>query len=286
MSYFTFRDISYAQGQYDMSTDLSPVVEMKMTGFYYGSKQPYVDVQAVRNYSNAVRMNKVPVLYHFAGGADPVVEADYFVNVGCSPLADGDIYELDYELTDDMNPPADPDAWCRTFADRLKTRTGAYPLLYTNTSTFLRYGGFPKTMEVCGLIIADYRYTPDQDIPCNHPYIIHQYTDTPIDTNACFIDIDTLKKYARQSQATQPISPPVQPPIVTTTTTVDPPVTTTTTVTTEPTVPVEPVTPVLPVDPIAPVEPIVPQPVVVITKQTTLDKIKSAILAFIAWLVS
>ncbi len=213
MAYTTFHDISYANGKYNMDGDPSPIVEMKMTGYYYGSKTPYTDVQGATNYSNAIRTGKIPILYHFAGGADPVAEADYFINTGAMPFANGDIYELDYELTDDMGPPADPDGWCRSFADRVKERSGVYPLLYINTSTFLRYNKFPRTMEVCALIIADYRYTPDQDVPCDHPYIIHQYTDTPLDTNACFIDLDTLRKYAYgyQEQAPTPPAPTPNP---------------------------------------------------------------------------
>lgn len=226
MNYVTFHDISYAQGKYNMDTDPSPVVEIKMSGFYYGSKQPYLDVQASNNYTNAVRLNKIPILYHYAGGGDPVAEANYFINTACSPLAEGDIYELDYELTDDMGPPVDPDGWCRTFADKVKEITGVYPLLYTNTSTFLRYGKFPRTMEVCALMIADYRYTPDQDVPCGHPYVVHQFTDSPIDTNALFISLDTLKQYGHHAPVAESV----------------------------------PVPPVLPVPPVVPAEPPVPVP--------------------------
>lgn len=215
MNYITFHDISYAQGLYNMAADPSPIVEMKMTGYYYGSKTPYADVQAARNYANAKQFEKIPILYHFAGGGDPTAEADYFVNVGASPLADGDIYELDYELTADMGPPADPDTWCRTFADRVKARTGVYPLFYTYRALFNEHGGFPKTTEVCGLIIADYVTSPDATVPINHPYIIQQYTDSPIDTNALFIPIDTLKKYARggnNAPAPQPTPAPAPDP--------------------------------------------------------------------------
>lgn len=234
MEYATFHDISYAQGLYNMATDPSPICEMKMTGFYYGSKLPYADVQAARNYADTIAAGKIPLLYHFAGGADPTVEADYFVNVGASPLADGDIYELDYELTADMGAPADPDTWCRTFADRVKERTGVYPLFYTYASLFTANGGFPKTMEVCSLIIADYVVSPNDNVPINHSYIIQQYTDTPIDTNALFIPLDTLKKYARGGNNAPAPAP------TTTTTTTEAPAPTTTTTTTETPLPPEP----------------------------------------------
>jgi hypothetical protein len=213
MSYVTFHDVSYANGKYNMDTDPSPVVEMKMSGFYYGSKQPYLDTQASTNYGNAIRTGKIPILYHYAGGADPVVEANYFINVACAPLAVGDIYELDYELTSVMNPPADPAAWCDAFVEQVKTLTGKYPLFYVNTSMLLQYG-FQSVLSKCGLIIADYRYTPDQDIPGVPPYIIHQYTDSPLDTNALFIPLDTLRLYGHS--VSTPVAPaPVELPVVT-----------------------------------------------------------------------
>lgn len=226
MTDFTFHDISYAQGLYNMEADPYPVVEIKASGYYYGGKTPYLDVQLQRNYGNATRLGKIPILYHFAGGADPVAEANYFVNVACAPLAAGDVYELDYELNDTMNPPADPDAWCRAFADRVKELTGKYPIFYTYTSLFLQHNKFPRTMEVCSLYIADYRFTPDQDVPCGHPYIFHQYSDAPVDTNASFISLDTLRKYAYGYQEPTPPPPTPEP---TTTTTTEAPVTTTTT---------------------------------------------------------
>lgn len=209
MSYTTFHDISYAQGQYNMDADNSSVVFMKMSGFYYGSKQPYYDTQASRNYNNAIRLGKVPGLYHFAGGADPIVEADFFVGA-CSPLADGDIMILDYELTADMSPPADPDAWCEAFVDRVHERTGTWPIFYTYTSMLQQYG-FSGVLQKCGLWLADYRYSPDQDIPDVSPYIIHQYQGSPLDTNALFIGLNTLKKYAYNSNKPQPIPTPPQP---------------------------------------------------------------------------
>jgi hypothetical protein len=235
---FDFHDISYAQGQYNMDGDGSPVVFMKMSGAYYGSKAPYYDDQASRNYNNAIRTGKLPGLYHFAGGGDPVAEADFFVGA-CSPLADGDLLILDYELTGEMSPPADPSAWCLAFVERVKERTGKYPLFYTYSSMLNQYG-FDAVLDRCGLWIANYAVSPDGDVPTHgRSYIIHQYQGSPIDTNRCYISLETLRKYAYQSnqpQATPPAIPPTPEPTTTTTTTqVAPPAqpgTTTTTTTT------------------------------------------------------
>lgn len=210
MADIRFHDISYAQGLYDMDADQAPLIFMKMSGFYYGSKTPYYDVQAARNYQNAVRTGKLPGLYHFAGGADPVAEADFFVGA-CSPLADGDLLILDYELTAEMDPPADPNAWCLAFVERVKERTGKYPLFYTYYAMLKQYG-FQAVLDRCGLWVAHYGVKPEADIPNCPPYIIHQYQGSPLDTNACFIDLDTLRKYAYSSVQPQPAPPPAPVP--------------------------------------------------------------------------
>lgn len=211
MSYITFHDISYAQGQYDMDSDPSPIVFMKMSGAYYGSKAPYYDDQAARNYNNAIRLGKLPGLYHFAGGGDPVAEADFFVGA-CSPLADGDLLILDYELTAEMSPPADPSAWCLAFVERVKERTGKYPLFYTYSSMLNQYG-FDAVLDRCGLWIANYAVTPEGTVPTHgRDYIIHQYQGSPIDTNACFVSVETLRKYAYTSAQPQPTPEPAPTP--------------------------------------------------------------------------
>jgi hypothetical protein len=210
-NYIKFFDVSYAQGQYNMDADQSPIVFMKMSGFYYGSKQGYYDTQAARNYNNAIRLGKVPGLYHFAGGADPIQEADFFIGA-CSPLAHGDILILDYELTASMNPPADPNAWCLAFVNRVHEKTGVWPLFYTYTSMLQQYG-FKDVLKNCGLWLADYRYSPDQDIPNTPPYIIHQYQGSPLDTNACFVSLDVLKKYGYHAVQPQPTPAPVPEPV-------------------------------------------------------------------------
>lgn len=206
----TFHDISYAQGAYKMDGDPSPVVFMKMSGFYYGSKVGYYDTQAARNYNNAIRLEKIPGLYHFAGGADPQAEADYFVGA-CSPLADGDILILDYELTSAMNPPANPVAWCTAFVERVHQRTGIWPLFYTYRSLLNSYD-FSPVLANCGLWIADYGVPPEGTVNTQgHPYIIHQYQGSPLDTNALFTSLDTLRKYGYHAPQPAPVPTPPLP---------------------------------------------------------------------------
>lgn len=209
MSYITFHDISYAQGDYNMDADPNPVVFMKASGFYYGSKIGYYDTGCTKNYTNAKRLGKIPGLYHFAGGADPVAEADFFIGA-CSPLETNDVLILDYELTAEMNPPADPNAWCLAFVERVKERTGKYPLFYTYFAMLQQYG-FTEVLKRCGLWVAHYGVSPDQDIPNCPPYIIHQFQGSPLDTNACFIPLDVLQKYGYETAAPVVATPTPEP---------------------------------------------------------------------------
>ena len=210
MADIRFHDISYAQGEYNMDGDSSPIVFMKMSGAYTGSKTPYYDVQAARNYNNAVRLGKVAGLYHFAGGGDPTAEADFFIGA-CSPLAENDVLILDYELGAADNPPANPVAWCQTFVDRVHERTGVWPLFYTYRA-FLTSHDFSGVLRNCGLWVADYTVPPEGTVPCGHPYIIHQYQGSPLDTNACFIDLDTLRKYGYHANQPTPAPAPAPAP--------------------------------------------------------------------------
>lgn len=206
MADIRFHDISQWQGNYDMDADQAPLIFFKMSGYYYGSKTGYYDPQAARNYNNAIRTGKLPGMYHFAGGGDPRQEAEFFVGA-CSPLADGDLLILDYELTAEMSPPADPSAWCLAFVERVRELTGKYPLFYTYYA-MLKQHGFQAVLDRCGLWIAHYGVAPEDTIANCPNYIIHQYTSTPIDTNACFINLETLRKYAYSSVQPQPAPVP------------------------------------------------------------------------------
>lgn len=218
MTDIRFHDISYAQGAYNMDTDPNPIIFMRMSYFGYGDKKGHYDDQASSNYNNAIRTGKLPGLYHFAGGGDPRTEAEFFV-AACSPLANGDLLILDYELTASMSPPADPSAWCLAFVERVKELTGKYPLFYTYYAMLKQYG-FAEVLKRCGLWVAHYGVAPEDNIPNCPNYIIHQFQGSPIDTNACFIPLETLRKYAFEANVPQPepVTPPATPvpdPVVT-----------------------------------------------------------------------
>lgn len=200
-----FKDISYAQGVYDMGSNPDQAIMMKMSGFYTGSLQPYYDAQAARNYNNAVAAGKVPLMYHFAGGADPIAEADFFIGA-CSPLAENDLMALDWEIQH-----ADPVGWCLAFVNRVHERTGMWPWVYMNMSTANAYDWSP-VFNNCGYWCAAPSYGFDDALPVKYPQIAQQGPIVNgVDTDAFFGTLDQLKKYGYHAVA-PPVPVPTPPP--------------------------------------------------------------------------
>ena len=232
-NYIKFVDISMWQGNYNMGTNPDPAIAIKMGG---GDNGLYMDSQASNNYNHAVAAGKVPIGYWFAGGTDPIAEADYFLRC-MSPLAEGDVYALDWEVNS-----ADPVAWCTAFVNHIHDKIGVWPWVYMNMSTANAHD-WSSVFNNCGYWCAAPSYSFEDTLPVKYPQIAQQGPIVNgVDTDAFFGTIDQLKKYGWHApQAPAPVepTPPVTPPIV------EPPVV---------------VPPVIPVEPVVPpvVEPVVP----------------------------
>lgn len=167
------------------------IVLIKVSG---GDAGLYYDSKATQHYYAAQNAGKAIGMYHFAGGTDPIAEADHFIRA-CSPLAQNDVLALDWEVHH-----ANPVEWCRQFIKRVKDSTGVTPLIYMNTSTENAYDWTPVIQQNVGLWLADYRYSPDENCPITHwpTYVMHQYTSTPYDKDAWFGTVEQFKAYGYQ----------------------------------------------------------------------------------------
>lgn len=263
-----FKDISYAQGIYNMDANPDPMVMMKMSGAYTGSKGLYYDSQAAANYNNAIRLGKIPFMYHFAGGGDPVAEADWFVKA-CSPLAAGDGLALDWEIEH-----ADPIGWCLAFVNEIFNRTGVWPWVYVDRDRLGRYDWTP-VLNKCGLWVPAPDESFDADLNLKYTVIAQQGPIVNgVDTDAFFGDLDQLRKYTYQPPPpAPPVVPetPTEPPIIIPTP-VPPPVVD------PPTLPPE-TTPPLPPTPVEPTPPSAGQ-------GTLLDWVKNLIKLISDWLTN
>lgn len=202
MSYITFKDISQWQGDYDMNNG-DPAVAIKMSG---GDAGLYYDSRASLNYAHAVANGKVPIGYHFAGGTDPIAEADFFIRA-MSPLAENDVLALDWEVS---NP--DPVGWCTAFVNHVHDKTGVWPWVYMNMSTANAHDWSP-VFNNCGYWCAAPSFSFDDTLPVKYPQIAQQGPIVNgVDTDAFFGTIDQLKAYGYHAPQA-PVEPPAPEPV-------------------------------------------------------------------------
>lgn len=218
MNYLSAVDISQWQGTYkDYGT---PIVFMKASG---GDAGVYYDSQLYGNYAGAKRQGKGIGMYHFAGGGDPVVEANYFLRA-VAPLEENDVLALDWEIS---HP--NPVEWCRIFVETVHATCGVWPLLYINLAT-LRAHDWSPVLKNCGLWIAAWTGDPNVDIDTGgRPYVVHQYRGAPLDLDAVWLTRDQFNKYGYHVKQDTPaptpspipsapppvVVPPTPPPVVT-----------------------------------------------------------------------
>lgn len=195
------RDISKYQGAWQDTGE--PIVMIKMSG---GDDGLYMDSQAAGNYSGAVGAGKAVGGYHFAGNTNPVAEATYFLQA-MSPLAENDVYALDWELPVGTSGAVE---WVQTFMQTIHDKINVWPLIYMNLNTLNSYDWSP-ILANCGLWLADWAVSPDQNIPTLHTYVMQQYSDGPVyDHDEWFGTIEEFKAYGYHAAPTS--SPPVPTP--------------------------------------------------------------------------
>ena len=142
--------------------------------------------------------------YHFANGGDPAAEADYFLSkVG--DLKQGEFLVLDFEINH-----ANPVNWCRVFLDRVKTKTGIKPMLYTNEARVKQYNWMPLVSGDYGLWVAKYGKNDGSlgeqpETGAWAAYALWQFTSRGkvdgivgnVDVNTSKMTVETLKKYGK-----------------------------------------------------------------------------------------
>lgn len=195
-------DISKYQGVWhDYPAD---IIMVKVSG---GDRGLYIDPQAARNYSGVIAAGKGFGGYHFAGGTDPIAEANYYLNA-MKPWNPGEVPVLDWEVS---NP--DPVGWCLSFATHVHDMAGAWPLIYMNLAT-LRAHNWTPVLNNCGLWLADWTNNPDSVINVGyHGYVMLQYNDGPnYDHDEWEYDLETFKKYGWPDTTPQPAPTPAPTP--------------------------------------------------------------------------
>lgn len=196
------KDISRWQGGWVDTGE--QIVMVKVSG---GDRGLYIDPQAANNYNQVISSGKAFGGYHFAGGTDPIAEANYFLNA-MKPWNPGEVPALDWEVS---HP--DPVGWCLSFVNQVHDVAGAWPLLYINYATLKAYNWTP-VLNNCGLWLADWTNNPDSTIDVGYQgYVMLQYSDGPnYDHDEWEYDIETFKKYGWPTTTPQPTPTPAPDP--------------------------------------------------------------------------
>lgn len=171
----------------------------------------YVSPECDAQYQRAKSQGKKLGVYHYAGGGDPVAEADFFLR-----NIEGYIHEailvLDWEQGENSRF-GEHSSWVRRFVDRVHEKTGVWCLIYMSAYV-LQLSNWGSIAKDCGLWIAGY---PDNraswDVP-NFPYsvspwlcyCIWQYTSSggQLDRNTSPLTKEQWDKYANPKSEPKP----------------------------------------------------------------------------------
>ena len=209
-------DISSWQTGIDLTAVPADFVIMKATQGTY-----YISPDCDRQYQQARNMGRLRGVYHYAGGGDPISEADYFL-----AQIDGYIHDallvLDWEGEDNPQFHSGNDVyWCKTWLDHVYERTGVRPLLYISQSEMYRFSDIGNY----GFWIAQYadmNPTGYQDSPWNedaYSCAIRQYSSSGtlpgysgyLDINKFYGDAGAWNAYANPTGEELPPAPAPAP---------------------------------------------------------------------------
>lgn len=210
------KDISQYQGQYVDTGE--PIQMVKISG---GDDGLYIDSRASENYNGVIRAGRAFGGYHFAGGGDPVTEANFFCNA-MLPWNPGEVPALDWEI----NHP-DPVGWCLAFINQVQKVTGnPGGLIYMNLNTLNHYDWSP-VLAKWGLWLADWTGDPTgSTVDTDKTVVMLQYNDGPTyDRDEWYGTIEQFKKYGWQGASAPTPQPPTTPAPDPTPPTTEPPTT-------------------------------------------------------------
>lgn len=176
-------------------------------GTYYVN--PYCDT----DYQAAKKAGKMLGVYHYAGGGDPAVEANFFYKNTKNYVGEA-VPALDWEAY--QNPKYGKDSnWCRKFVDKYHELTGVWPLIYTGQAAIPEVANCAKD---CGLWLAWYATMnwsswtlPNVSFNVSPwpTYTIWQFTGGDMDRNVVNSTKEGWLKLAKPNADGRPSSQPV-----------------------------------------------------------------------------
>lgn len=181
----------------------------------------YVNPDCDRAYQQAKKAGKCLGVYHYAGGKDPVAEADFFLANIKGYIGEA-ILVLDWEPNQN-SAFSQGASWCKKWLDRVYTKTKVRALIYMSKSVCRSYN-WNSIVPNHGLWVAQYA-----DNVTDYGYISNPWTDNKgygawsgpaifqytsvgrlsgysgnLDLNIAYMDRNAWDKYAGGGNATKP----------------------------------------------------------------------------------
>ena len=180
----------------------------------------YINPCCDMHVQQAIEMGKLFGVYHYANGADPIAESNFFLQNIQGYIRKG-ILVLDFESGDNAAWNANPNGWVKAWCDNVYNQTGVRPLVYIQASALDKVSGIGDY----GLWVAQYAsYEPTyyQDVPWNegaYDCAMRQYAgsngrvygyDGGVDLDKFYGDSEAWMKYADPSGEYVALQPQVQ----------------------------------------------------------------------------
>lgn len=167
----------------------------------------YVNPRADQQYQTAKKKGRLLGFYHYAGGGDPVAEANYFYKNTKNYFKEA-VPAIDWESM--QNAAWGSSTWVRRFVDRIHALTGVWPIIYVQASAIPQVANCAKD---CGLWVAGYPSGGPTDWPASkftyaispwESYTLWQFTSAngALDKNVAAVDAKGWRKIANPSGAT------------------------------------------------------------------------------------
>lgn len=174
----------------------------------------YVNPIANAQYAAAKKAGRLLGAYHYAGGNDPVKEANYFINNIKNYVGEA-VLILDWESY--QNAAFGNTSWCLKFVNEVHRLTGVWCMIYVQASAISQVA---NCAPYCPLWVAGYPYRDQRNwnvpefnynISPWKTYTLWQFTGGDMDRSVAAVDAAGWKKIANPSGKANPAPAPSQP---------------------------------------------------------------------------
>ena len=174
----------------------------------------YVNPLANAQYAAAKKAGRLLGAYHYAGGNDPVKEANYFISNIKNYVKEA-VLVLDWEGY--QNAAFGNTSWCLKFVNEVHRLTGVWCMIYVQASAISQVA---NCAPYCPLWVAGYPYRDQRNwnvpefnysIAPWKTYTLWQFTGGDMDRSVAAVDAAGWKKIANPAGAKTPAKVEVKP---------------------------------------------------------------------------